>query len=303
MKNEFFHQSVLLNEAVDLVLNPVFQKDIIIVDATAGGGGYSELICTKLKKNFRLICLDKDINALSYSSNRLRNFSENIFFVNNNFTNIVQILKKLNLNYINGIVFDLGLSSYQLNSEDGFSFMKDTSLDMRADSRDNLNAADVLNSYSKNSLIKFFSEFGEIGNAQRLAKKITETRKKKKFKTTFDLVNAVKEEYKLPDKKSYKFLAKIFQALRIEVNNELENLQNALEESYNCLLPGGRIVAVSYHSLEDRIVKNYFKSKTEDEINVNRFKILTKKPLMPAYAEIKSNPRSRSAKLRSAEKI
>jgi 16S rRNA (cytosine1402-N4)-methyltransferase len=300
MYDSFFHHPVLLPEAVSILINKELDNQVLI-DCTTGGGGYSEEICKRLRKNFKLLCLDKDLNALEFSRKRLRDYEENIIFTKGNFGNLKNILEKNNLNTINGIVLDLGLSTYQLDKEDGFSYLNDTPLDMRADKDDELTAEKILNEYSKNRLTEVFSEYGEIGNAQRLSNGIAENRKHKKIKTTFDLVSIVNSEYKIGRKNLYDFLAKIFQAIRIEINNELENLKTVLSDSIDLLVPGGRIVVVSYHSLEDRIVKNFFRENSEKKNGL--FKVLTKKPIVPAREEVKSNVRSRSAKLRAAEKI
>ena len=210
-------------------------------------------------------------------------------------------------------MLDLGLSSYQLEAEEGFSFMKNTSLDMRAYKKDGITAGEILNSYDKPDLISLFENYGEIGNAERLVSAIINKRRSKKFETTFDLKETITEEYDLNKKNQIDFLAKIFQALRIEVNDELQNLENVLSHSIELIEKGGRIVIVSYHSLEDRIVKNFFKEESSDKIisdspygyenKIPLLKMLTKKPVVPTFEEIKFNSRSRSAKLRAAEII
>jgi len=243
----------------------------------------------------------------------LINEKEKIIFANGNFGDLKEILSELNIEKITGLVLDLGLSSYQLEAEDGFSFMKDTELDMRAYKKDEVTAADILNSYKKEELSELFENFGDIGKADRLSKAIIEKRKIKKFRTTFDLVEIIREEYKINKKDEIDFLAKIFQALRIEVNRELENLEKVLKDSVELTEKEGRIVIVSYHSLEDRIVKNFFKEESKnfkagnnpffDDLVTPKLKILTKKPVLPTAEEIKLNIRSRSAKLRAAEII
>ncbi|MEO8664865.1 MAG: 16S rRNA (cytosine(1402)-N(4))-methyltransferase RsmH, partial [Ignavibacteria bacterium] len=280
---------------------------------TLGGGGYTKLICEKSKDNDKVISIDKDLDALEHSKKKLSVFSDKITFVNGSFGDIKNITASLGLTKITGIVLDLGLSSYQLESGTGFSFMKDTKLDMRAYKQDGITAAEILNSFTENELTEIFEKYGEIGNAERLAKSIIKRRRVKKFETTFDLVETVREEYKIGQKNLIDFMAKIFQSLRIEVNSELENLETVLNDSLDLIEKGGRIVVVSYHSLEDRIVKNFFRDqsakfrKTEnpyfDEEIKPRLKILTKKPIIPTRGEIKFNSRSRSAKLRAAEII
>jgi len=307
-----YHIPVLLNETIALLINPEINEQVI-VDGTLGGGSYSECVCQKLKHNFKLICIDKDLNALKFSKAKLEKYSYNITFINDNFGKLEEILNRLKIDSISGLVLDLGLSSYQLTDEDGFSFMKDSGLDMRADKRDELLAKDVLNEYSEKELEKIFGEYGEIGNAGRLAKKICDVRRKKIINTTFDLVDLVKSEYKIGRKDFFDFLAKIFQALRIEVNNELENLKMVLSNSVDFLISGGRIAVVSYHSLEDRIVKSFLKENSlresvskyrpDSASDKKKFEILTGKPVTPSAQEVKLNPRARSAKLRAAEKI
>ncbi len=307
-----FHIPVLSHEAVNYLINESLGHQII-ADGTLGGGGYTKLICEKLKSTDKVISIDKDLNALAYAEILLDNYKEKITFVNGNFGELRKILTEINISKLTGLVLDLGLSSYQLEAEQGFSFMKDTDLDMRAYKNDSEKASDILNGYTRGDLEEIFERYGEIGNASRLAKAIMEKRKKKRFNTTFDLVDLIKEEYSISKKNEIDFMAKIFQALRIKVNNELENLEKVMKDSLELMEDGGRIVIVSYHSLEDRIVKNFFRKESEkykegdnpffkDEV-IPGLKIITKKPVTPSREEIKNNPRSRSAKLRAAEKI
>lgn len=312
MSQENFHIPVLSNKAVEFLINENL-SDQILVDGTLGGGGYTKLICEWPGFNGKIISIDKDKNALSHAGEVLSEFKDRIIFVNGNFADLKEIIYETEFRYITGIALDLGLSSYQLNAEDGFSFMNDTPLDMRAYKKDSLTASEILNSYRREDLSELFEKFGDIGNADRLSEAIYKRRKIKKFETTFDLVETVNSEYNLGKKNQIDFLAKIFQSLRIEVNNELENLEKVLKDSTELLISGGRIVIVSYHSLEDRIVKNFFRDKTRnfektDDPYFDKkiepvLKILTKKPEIPSRDEIKLNPRSRSAKLRAAEKI
>ncbi|MBS1516917.1 MAG: 16S rRNA (cytosine(1402)-N(4))-methyltransferase RsmH [Bacteroidetes bacterium] len=312
MADENFHIPVLSNKAIEYLINEKIPEQVL-VDGTLGGGGYTKLICEIPSFKGKVIAVDKDENALDFSRERLSAYSDRIEFVNGNFADLKQIISDSGYERISGIVLDLGLSSYQLNAEDGFSFMNDTPLDMRAYKGDTATAADILNSYSKEDLSVLFEKFGDIGNAERLSEAVYKRRKSQKYKTTFDMVNTVKEEYEIGKKNLIDFLAKIFQSLRIEVNNELKNLERVLIDATESLVPGGRIVIVSYHSLEDRIVKNYFRDsvkkfeKTDDPFFDKEIepvlKILTKKPIVPEREEIRSNPRSRSAKLRAAEKI
>jgi len=292
-----YHIPVLCNTAVQFLINPDL-KHPLIIDCTTGGGGYSEEICKKIGNDGKLICLDKDENALRYSTERLKTYSGQVSFTQGNFAEIDKLIGEEDLNRITGIVLDLGLSSYQLTDENGFSFSRNTPLDMRADSRDKLSAQDIINSYSKDELTEIFLKYGEIGNSGRLAEAIIRERRNKTISSTFDLVAAVNSEYRIKKHMMNSFLAKIFQAIRIEVNQELENLELILGKSVDLLVEGGRIVVISYHSLEDRIVKYYFKNNSG-----TYFKVLTKKAVSPDWTERKSNSKSRSAKLRAGERI
>lgn len=312
MNEENFHIPVLSHKAVEYLINENI-KNHILVDGTLGGGGYTKLICGHSSFSGKVIAIDKDEYALIHAKQVLNEFADRIIFVNGNFADIKEIISAAGLDQISGIVLDLGLSSFQLNAEDGFSFMKDTPLDMRAFKKDTLTASEILNSYSKYELTELFENYGEIGNAERLSDAIYKNRKIKKIETTFDLLNIVTDEYSLGNKNKIDFLAKIFQSLRIEVNSELKNLEKVLTDSTELLIRGGRIVTVSYHSLEDRIIKNFFrdKKKTSEKTDDPFFdkdiepvlRILTKKPEVPSREEIRKNSRSRSAKLRAAEKI
>ena len=309
---ENFHIPVLSHEAVKYLINESLEYQIL-ADGTLGGGGYTKLICENTKPTDKVISIDKDLNALLYSEKLLENQKEKIIFVNGNFGDLKDILDEIKIAKLTGLVLDLGLSSYQLEAESGFSFMKDTDLDMRAYKKDGITASEILNSYKRDELEEIFENYGEIGNAGRLVKAVVEKRKIKKFNTTFDIVNLIKEEYKINKKNEIDFLAKIFQALRIKVNNELINLEKVLNDSLDLIEEGGRIVVVSYHSLEDRIVKNFFRKESEKYKESDnpfyktevepKLKIITKKAVKPSPEEVRNNPRSRSAKLRAAEII
>ncbi len=284
------------------LINPKIDKHII-VDCTLGGGGYSELISDNIKEDSKLICVDKDINAINHSSKRLESRKANIFFKQGNFAEIKNIVNDLGFNSITGIVADLGLSSYQLTHEEGFSFMNDTAIDMRADKNSSIDASQILNEYKESQLTYIFETFGEIKKASRLSRAIINFRKTKKLETTGELVNIIQKEYDLKKSVPVKFLSKAFQALRIAVNDELNDLEKLLASSLEILSDGGRIVVVSYHSLEDRIVKNFFKNNEIKNDMAKGFKILTKKVIMPSYEEVKRNSKARSAKLRAAEVV
>lgn len=304
MKNDF-HIPVLLNSAVEFLTNPESEdensdvnKEKVIIDCTTGGGGYSLEICKKLNPALKLICFDKDLAALRFAENVLKDYAAQIIFINGNFGNLDEYLTDLGINKFDGIVFDLGLSSFQIENEAGFSFMKDTELDMRAYKKDELTAKDVLNDYDEKDLTRVFFEYGEIANAERLSELIVKSRIRKTINSTYDLLDVINSGYSLREKDKFDFYAKIFQSLRIEVNNELQNLKSVLYTTELRLNRGGRMVSVAYHSLEDRIVKNFLRERR----NVS-FKILTGKSVKPDYKEIKSNRRARSARLRAAERL
>jgi len=296
-----YHIPVLVDTAINFLINPQFD-DHIIVDCTLGGGGYTEKILQSGLDSVKMICIDKDINAIEYSKKRLDKYSSKIKFFNDNFASLKRILNEEKIEKVTGIVMDLGLSAFQLTNEEGFSFKNDSKLDMRADKNSDLDAEEILNKYSVNDLIRIFEDYGEIGNSKRLAEAVVTNRRKKKIETTYDLVNIVKREYDFKQEVPVKFLSKIFQALRIEVNDELNDLKIVLNDVLDVLEDKGRIVVVSYHSLEDRIVKEFFKlHSVKISDNQKGLKILTKKVVKPEYEEIKKNYKSRSAKLRCAE--
>lgn len=311
MSDESYHVPVLLKETIDLLLNPEISKQTI-VDGTLGGGGYTEEICKRISTESKAVGIDKDVNALEFSLKRLKKFGDKVVLKKGNFADVKSILKELQISSITGIVLDLGLSSFQLEGEEGFSFMRDTRLDMRADKDAPLTAADVLNNYSEDELNSIFVDYGEIGNSGRLVDAIIKQRAKEKFEYTNQLIKLIENEYSIDKKNKIKFLAKIFQSLRIEVNGELEDLKKVLTDSTELLEKGGRIAIVSYHSLEDRIVKDFFKEnsytekvskyKQDVEKKTPMLKLVNKKVIVPSYQEIKNNSRARSAKLRAAEK-
>ncbi|MFA5011975.1 MAG: 16S rRNA (cytosine(1402)-N(4))-methyltransferase RsmH [Ignavibacteria bacterium] len=294
-----YHTPVLMDTAIYYLINPLIKEEII-VDGTLGGGGYTESILNIISDKGKVISIDKDLNALEYSKARFKNTNKNLYILNDNFANVRGIATELNLNSITGLVLDLGLSTYQLNSEDGFSFLKDTPLDMRADKESEKTASEIVNEYSERELTNIFETYGEIKNAKRLSKAIVEGRRKNRITATTEFVKIVQREYEMKKDIPVKFFSKIFQALRIEVNNELSDLSKVLEDALDMMQDGGRIVVVSYHSLEDRIVKNFFRNQKRDDREI---KILTKKVIKPEYNEVKNNSRARSAKLRAAEVV
>jgi 16S rRNA (cytosine1402-N4)-methyltransferase len=298
---ENYHVPVLLNETMELLLpniNSALAK--IIIDGTLGGGGYTNKILELTDHDVKVLAIDRDINAIEHSKARLSGFKGRVIYCNGNFGNLKEEAEE-NLDFMNdvkvsGLVLDLGLSTYQLNFEEGFSYQRDTELDMRADKGipGGMKAKDVLNTYSEKELLKLFKDYGELKYSRQITRDIIEHRQSAKFELTSDLVELLK--IKIPPRYVNKDLSKVFQALRIEVNNELDNLKKALEESVDLMEKGGRIAVVSYHSLEDRIVKNFFRSGKS-------LKVITKKPITASKSEISENVRARSAKLRAAEKI
>lgn len=300
-----FHIPVLLNKVLEYLINPLI-KNHLIVDCTVGGGGHSLEIAKKILPDGKLICIDRDENAIDYAKRRFREEGIEAEFLKGNFANLIELLKAKNIKSVTGILVDLGLSTYQLEKEDGFSFMKNTVLDMRVDKSQTLKASDVLNKFNKNQLEFIFKEFGELKNYKKITSLIINSRKFKPIKTTSDFVEILQKGLGKRLKES--FLAKVFQSLRIYVNNELDNLKKVLESAVELLTDKGRLVIISYHSLEDRIVKNFFKENSFEKKNLNKekyysFKILTKKPIVPDLTEVRANKKSRSAKLRAAELI
>lgn len=305
------HYSVLLNEAIDS-LN--IDENGIYVDATLGYGGHSSLILSKLNKGF-LYSFDQDIDAINYSNDRLSKISNSYEIIKSNFVNLKEELKKKNIDKINGIIFDLGVSSPQLDEKDrGFSYHQDSRLDMRMDKDNPFSAYEVVNNYSKNDLIKIFRDYGEEKFAVSIANNILKYREKKNIETTLELVDIIKLSVPERVKREKNPAKKVFQAIRIEVNNELDVLSKALEDAISILKPGGRVVVITFHSLEDRIVKNIFKKYSEvpKDLKILPFvpleyqpilKLINKDVILPSKKELEENRRSRSAKMRIAERI
>ena len=309
---EFKHISVLYNETLDS-LN--IKDGGTYVDGTLGGGGHSRGILGRAK-NIRLIGIDRDLEAIKAASERLKEFGEQVTIVNNNFSQIKQILKELNIEKIDGAVLDLGVSSYQLdNAKRGFSYMHDAKLDMRMNPNDKLSAYEVVNNYTKDELTQIFYEYGEEKWSARVAEFIVDRRKQKPVETTLELVDIIKAAIPKKVRVEGSHPAKrIFQAIRIEVNNELGILKDAINDIVDVLNPGGRIAVITFHSLEDRIIKKTFSELAMGCVCPKDFpicvcnkqpvvKIIDKKPILPTDKEENENPRSKSAKLRTAEKI
>lgn len=303
--NDFKHYTVMLNEAVDAL---ECQDGKIYVDCTLGGGGHSELILQRISPNGRLIAFDIDDEAILHAKERLKNY-KNLTIVKTSYINIKSELKKLGIEKITGgVILDLGASYHQLTkAERGFSFSKDAPLDMRFDMQSNFSAYNVVNDYSEEELVKIFSEYGEERFSKRIAKKIVEYRKQKKIETTLELANLIKDA--TPKiKSSIHPATRVFQAIRIEVNNELKNVNFVLHDILELLGKGGIISVLSFHSLEDRIVKKFFKYESQKcrcndlicKCPPPRLELVNKKPILATDEELKENPPSRSAKLRVA---
>ncbi|MBC7862511.1 MAG: 16S rRNA (cytosine(1402)-N(4))-methyltransferase RsmH [Bacteroidia bacterium] len=298
-----YHQPVLLQACLDGLQ---IKKEGKYVDATFGGGGHSKEILKSLGEKGKLFAFDQDPDAAENVVDDKR-----LIFIPQNFRHLKNFLRMYGEEKVDGILADLGVSSHQFNSaERGFSIRFDADLDMRMDKSGKLNAAKILNEYSENDLRRMFREYGEIENAGKVARAIVVKRSEKKIETTQELKEMLKPLIFKKDKE-HQYQARIFQALRIEVNDEMGALKEFLEQCLEVLKPGGRLVIMSYHSLEDRLVKNLMRGgDTGGEIekdffgNINRpFKLITKKPIEPDEQEILQNSRSRSARLRIAEKI
>ena len=294
-----YHNPVMVEEVLEgLNINP----NGIYVDLTFGGGGHSKKILDKLNKG-HLYAFDQDNDA----ENKAGEINDTRFtFIKANAKYLKNFMLYYNIDKVNGIFADLGVSSHQIDTQErGFSTRFCADLDMRMNVNKKTTAKDILNNYPEKDLEKIFLEYGELYNYKQIVHLICEYRKRKKINTTFDLKNLLLENIKIPKRYEIKFLSQVFQALRIEVNDELNTLKVMLKAAYETLVTNGRLVVLSYHSLEDRIVKNFFKSKTLGDNNstTRRFKILTPKPLQPSFEEIERNSRSRSAKLRVAELV
>ena len=306
--SDFKHYTVMLNEAVDAL---ECQEGKIYVDCTLGGGGHSELILKRIGAKGKLISFDIDDEAIAHSKERLKNFS-NLTILKSSYTNIKSELQNLGIEKITGgVLLDLGASYHQLTkAERGFSFSKDASLDMRFDMQAEFSAYDVVNTYKEEELVRIFSEYGEERFSKRIAKKIVEVRSKKKIETTGELAELVISA--TPKVKSSIHPAtRVFQAIRIEVNNELKNVNNVLSDILELLDVGAIISVISFHSLEDRIVKRFFKFESQKcrcnemicKCPPPKIELVNKKPIVATDEEIKENPPSRSAKLRVARCI
>ena len=305
------HISVLLEEAIT-GLN--LKENGIYVDATLGYAGHSSEILKRITRGC-LFAFDQDVDAINFSQKKLSKIGNNFTIIKSNFVNMKEELEKRNINSVDGILFDLGVSSPQLDEDDrGFSYHHDAKLDMRMDKDNKLSAYDVVNEYSESDLIRIFYTFGEEKYSKSIARAIVKYRENKKIETTLELVNIIKSSIPEKAKRKKHPARRIFQAIRIEVNHELDILEKSITDALSLLKPSGRVAVITFHSLEDKIVKNIFKEKTMiDKMakglpNIPNeylpdYKLVNNKAIEPTPEELENNPRSRSAKLRIIERI
>ncbi len=307
----FEHKSVLLEETID---NLNIRPDGIYVDGTLGGGGHSYEIAKRLTIG-RLIGIDQDEAAITAAGERLAEYKDKVTVVRSNYREMKQVLQVLQLDRVDGILLDLGVSSYQLDTpERGFSYKEDAPLDMRMDTRNTKTAKDIVNGYSEMELYRIIRDYGEDNFAKNIAKHIVRMRQDKPLETTFELVEAIKAAIPMKLRVTTGHPAKrTFQAIRIELNRELEVLKETLQDMIELLAPGGRLCIITFHSLEDRIVKSSFKTNENPCTCPPNFpicvcgkvptgKVITRKPILPTEEELENNKRSKSAKLRVFEK-
>ena len=307
---QFNHYSVLLDETIDALQ---IKPDGIYLDGTLGGGGHAWQVCSRLKTG-RFYGIDQDEAAIKAAGERLKEFGDRVTIIRNNYCNAKTALAQLGVDQVDGIVLDLGVSSYQLDTEErGFSYRYDAPLDMRMDQRQSLTARDIVNEYSEKELYEIIRNYGEDPFAKNIAKHIVRARQEKPVETTFQLNEIIKAAIPAKMRVNGHPSKQTFQAIRIECNKELEVLKNALDDLIEMLTPGGRICIITFHSLEDRIVKNAFR-KNEDPCTcppefpvcvcgkTSKGHVVTKKPILPGSRELEENSRSKSAKLRVFEK-
>ncbi len=308
----FEHTTVLLKETVDEL---DIKEDGIYVDCTLGGAGHSEYLVSQLGENGKLYCFDQDQTAIDHAKEKLSPYLDRVTFIRSNFRYIKEELAELGVHQVDGILFDLGVSSPQLDTpERGFSYHHDAPLDMRMDMEGDLTAHEVVNEWRYEDLVRIFFRYGEEKFSKQIARKIEAARESKPIETTGELVDLIKEGIPAPARRKGGHPAKrVFQAIRIAVNDELDAVEEALEKSIEILKPGGRISVITFHSLEDRICKTIFKEKASgpdlphglpiipDEYKPE-LKLVTRKPILPSDQELEENNRARSAKLRVAEK-
>ena len=308
---EFKHKSVLLNETIDgLNIKP----DGIYVDGTLGGGGHAYEVCRRLGEKGSIIGIDQDAAAIEAASARLKDFGEKVTIVRSNYCDVKSKLHELGIDKVDGIVLDLGVSSYQLDTaERGFSYREDAPLDMRMDTRQKMTARDIVNDYTEADLYRVIRDYGEDKFAKNIAKHIVQARAVKPVETTAELSEIIRASIPMKfQKKSGHPAKRTFQAIRIELNRELDVLRDSLDDMIDLLNPGGRLCIITFHSLEDRIVKSAFR-KNENPCTCppdfpvcvcgkkSKGSIITKKPILPSEEELEYNSRSKSAKLRIFE--
>lgn len=310
---EFKHKSVLLYETVD-ELN--IKPDGIYVDGTLGGGGHSYEIAGRLSEGGRLIGIDQDEDAIKAASKRLEPYMDRVTIVRNNYCNMDKVLDELGIDKVDGIMLDLGVSSYQLDAADrGFTYNVDTALDMRMDQRQEITAKDIVNEYSEFDLYRIIRDYGEDRFAKNIAKHIVAARQEKPIETTFELNDIIKAAIPMKVRATgghpYK---RTYQAIRIELNKELEVLENSIDMMIDRLKPEGRLCIITFHSLEDRIVKTRFRNNENPCTcppsfpacvcgKVPKGRVITRKPVVPTDEEINENSRSKSSKLRVFERV
>lgn len=309
---EFKHYSVMLNECIDgLNIKP----DGIYVDGTMGGAGHSSVIASMLSPKGHLVCIDQDEDAIKAGSERLKDYSDRVDIVRSNFGDTKTVLNNLNITGIDGMLLDLGVSSYQLDQPDrGFTYRFNTTLDMRMDNRRELTAKDIVNNYSEMELFRVIRDYGEDKFAKNIAKHIVIERAKKPIETTFELNEIIKAAIPAKFRVDTHPSKRTYQALRIECNRELEVLKDSIDTLIDLLNPGGRLCIITFHSLEDRIVKTAFRTNANPCTcppsfpvcvcgKVSKGKVITTKPLLPSEEELAVNSRSKSAKVRIFEKV
>lgn len=308
----FEHKSVLLKETVDgLNIRP----DGIYADGTLGGGGHSFEVCRRLGEKGSIVGIDQDAAAIEAAGGRLKDFGEKVTIVRSNYCDMKSRLHELGIDKVDGIILDLGVSSYQLDTADrGFSYREDAPLDMRMDTRQAMTARDIVNEYSEMELYRVIRDYGEDKFARNIARHIVTAREKKPIETTGQLTEIIRKSIPMKYQKKGGHPAKrTFQAVRIELNRELEVLRDSLDDMIELLNPGGRLCIITFHSLEDRIVKSAFKKNENPCVcppdfpvcvcgKVSKGSIVTRKPILPSREEMESNSRSKSAKLRIFER-
>lgn len=307
----FNHKSVLLDEVIESL---DIKADGYYVDCTLGGGGHALEVVKRLT-NGKLIGIDQDADAIKAATKRLIDYSNSVIIIRDNYINIGEVLKKENIEKVDGIYIDLGVSSYQLDTaERGFTYRFDAPLDMRMDDRNELKASDIVNDYSESELFHIIRDYGEDRFAKNIAKHIVEYRNKKRIETTFELVDIIKSAIPMKIQVTGGHPAKrTFQAIRIELNKELEVLKDSINVMIDLLKPGGRLSIITFHSLEDRIVKQAFKKAESACVcpkkfpvcvcgNKSKGRVITRKPILPSEEELEENSRSKSAKLRVFER-